>query len=120
MEENRIEDIRNIPNSINVNFFISTDLQVSRGIGINSSPVLSLLPINYANQGQAFFHNPAAFDPDGDSISYHLTVPKQAVGVDVNDYLSPHNNSSIEIPKALIMWRWKSENSEKFKGNSYC
>jgi gliding motility-associated-like protein len=58
--------------------------------GCNSSPILLQDPIDIACVGRRFTHNPGAFDPDGDSIAYRLTVPLQDVGTPVPNYSFPN------------------------------
>ena len=47
--------------------------------------------------GQVFVHNPAAFDPDGDSISYKLTVCTEENGQVITDYSLPLASDSLYI-----------------------
>lgn len=90
-EENRNEGILNIANSVNTSFYVESQLRIDPIFGINNSPVMTVLPIDRGGQFIAFFHNPGAFDPDGDSLSYKLTTPKQAEGTDVGGYRDPNN-----------------------------
>jgi hypothetical protein len=73
-DPNRNFGVQNIPNSVNVVFSISTILTVNPSMGYNSTPVLLNPPYDKAALGYVFIHNPAAYDPDGDSLSYQLTV----------------------------------------------
>lgn len=57
--------------------------------GCNSTPVLLQPPIDYGCVGQTFIHNPNAYDIDKDSLSYHLVVPLQGVGLEVPNYFYP-------------------------------
>ncbi|NJM14686.1 MAG: hypothetical protein HC896_04270 [Bacteroidales bacterium] len=66
--------VLNIPNSVNVVFSIQSTLIINANLGINNTPVLANYPIGKAFVGERFIHNPAAFDPDGDSIAYGLTA----------------------------------------------
>ncbi len=53
--------------------------------------------------GVTWLHNPGAYDPDGDSLSYQLFVPKQGYNVDVSGYLDPNSKKfydAIGIPYA--------------------
>jgi len=69
-DPNRNRDVKNIPNSVNVVFSIRTILVINPEIGRNSTPVLLNPPIDKAGLGYTFIHNPAAFDPDGDSLAH--------------------------------------------------
>ncbi|MFN8288022.1 MAG: gliding motility-associated C-terminal domain-containing protein [Chitinophagales bacterium] len=94
-DQNRIDGINNIANgsSVNVPFFVEDTLKFPTdvaNIGLNSSPVLQNPPIDYANVNDTFFHNPAAVDPDGDSLIYELIPPLQgALGLQVPLYQFP-------------------------------
>jgi gliding motility-associated-like protein len=58
-------------------------------LGLNSSPVLTIAPIDLAAVGQTFFHNPGAIDADGDSLSYELTICKKTHDRAVDVYAWP-------------------------------
>jgi hypothetical protein len=73
-DPNRNAGVQNIPNSVNVVFSISTILTVNPSMGRNSAPVLLNPPYDKAAYGYTFIHNPAAYDPDGDSLSYALAI----------------------------------------------
>ncbi|MBS0010549.1 MAG: hypothetical protein KFF49_04025, partial [Bacteroidales bacterium] len=60
-DPNRNYGIQNIPNSVNVDFSISTILMVNPGMGFNSTPVLLNPPYDKAALGYTFIHNPGAF-----------------------------------------------------------
>lgn len=93
-DPNRIAGILNVdyPNSVNIPFFIETTFTFlsAQFQGTNSSAILLQPPIDFACQGERFVHNPNAFDPDGDSLSYELVVPLQAVNMPVPNYLYPN------------------------------
>lgn len=91
VDPNRIGNILNMTNSINVPFYLEDTLRILDPVifGFNNSPVLLNPPIDFGNVGQTFVHNPNAFDPDGDSLSYRLIPPKQGVGIPVPGYVSP-------------------------------
>lgn len=91
---NRVNNIQNVnyPNSVDIPFFVQTTLTLneSQFKGPNSSVILLQPPIDYACVGQKFVHNPNAYDPDGDSISYSLVVPLQSEDTPVPKYLYPN------------------------------
>jgi hypothetical protein len=72
-----VEDTIKFPNDIS-------------NIGFNSSPILLNPPIDFANVGDTFYHNPLAYDPDGDSLIYELIDPLQQSGVPVPGYKYPN------------------------------
>ena len=88
-DPNRNEGVLNIPGSVNVPFSIKTILQINPTEGQNNTPVLLNPPIDKAAVGQLFIHNPAAFDPDGDSLSYELTVCLGENGQPIPGYTYP-------------------------------
>jgi gliding motility-associated-like protein len=73
--ENRNKGTNNIPGADGKAFSIRTMLTVNASLGLNASPVLTNPPLDSARTGQKFCHNPAAFDPDGDSLAYRMAVP---------------------------------------------
>ncbi|HEX8424758.1 MAG TPA: hypothetical protein VF639_00530, partial [Hymenobacter sp.] len=76
--ENRNAGIRNMSNSVNQSFYISTTVTIDPALLQNRSPVLRRPAIDNAVIGQVFQHNPAAYDADGDSLAYALVNSQQA------------------------------------------
>ena len=76
-EDFRNADIQNITGSINTSFYVET-LVVIDALIPNSTPFFTVPPIDQGVVGFVFEHNPGAFDPDGDSLSYFFTTPKKA------------------------------------------
>jgi gliding motility-associated-like protein len=94
-DPNRIAGIVNVnpPSSDNVPFHIQTtySFQDPQFGGNNTTPFLLQPPIDNACVGKPFKHNPNAFDPDeGDSLSYRLIVPLQALRTPVPNYSYPN------------------------------
>lgn len=100
-EHNRNEGVLNLDNSLLTPFFIQTQLIIDDFVGgCNNTPQLRTRPIDQGCIGVKWTHNPAAWDPDGDSLSYSLYVPKQggvynsdglfASGIDVGGYVDPN------------------------------
>ena len=75
---NRNAGTKNINDSGNTAFYVATTIQVNAALGQNSTPVLLNAPLDSARVGQKFCYNPAAFDVDGDSLSYRLAIPAQS------------------------------------------
>ncbi|MGE5421566.1 MAG: gliding motility-associated C-terminal domain-containing protein [Chloroflexota bacterium] len=96
-DPNRNQGVKNIPNSVNVVFSISTVLIVNPSMGRNSTPVLLNPPYDKAAFGHIFIHNPAAYDPDGDSLSYALTVCTREDGLPIKNYTLPPATRSISV-----------------------
>lgn len=96
-DQNRIAGIINVnpPASDFIPFHIATtytfqDIQFG---GTNTTPYLLQPPIDNACIGKAFKHNPNAYDPDGDSLSYKLIVPLQLPNQQVPNYRFPNQVS---------------------------
>jgi gliding motility-associated-like protein len=96
-DPNRNANIINIPNSVNVVFSISTTLIVNPAIGRNNTPVLLNPPYDKAARGYIFIHNPGAYDPDGDSLSYALTVCTREDGKPIENYKLPAASHFIRV-----------------------
>ena len=96
-DPNRNKDIMNIPNSVNVIFSISTILIVNPAIGRNNAPVLLNPPYDKAARGYVFVHNPGAYDPDGDSLSYAMTVCTREDGLPIANYTLPPATKFIRV-----------------------
>ncbi len=88
-DPNRNLGVDNIPNSVNTIFSIATTMYINPSIGYNSTPVLTQPPVDKAAVGQRFVHNPGAYDPDGDSLSYKLTTCRADNGEPIAGYTFP-------------------------------
>ena len=76
---NRNADTKNLPPAAASNqipFFVSTTININAYLLTNSTPVMLNPPLDSGRVGQKFCHNPAAFDADGDSLAYRLSVPQ--------------------------------------------
>jgi len=96
-DPNRNFGVQNIPNSVNVIFSIKTTITINPSIGANSTPVLLNPPIDKAAIGHVFIHNPAAYDPDGDSLSYELTTCTGENGLPISGYTLPRSSDTLFI-----------------------
>jgi len=96
-DPNRNYGILNIPNSVNIPFYLETTLMINPFIGANNSPVLLNPPIDNGCVNQLYVHNPGAYDSDGDSLSYKLGVCKGEDGLDIPGYILPLASNSITI-----------------------
>lgn len=105
-DPNRNEGVLNIPNSVNVVFALKTILQINFLIGSNSTPILLNMPIDKAAKGEIFIHNPGAFDPDGDSISYKMAVCLYDGGVPIPDFSLPPASTNIYVDEVTgdLIW----------------
>lgn len=115
-DPNRVEDIINIAagsGSVNIPIYFEDTIkyfppEIFTG---NSSPILLNPPIDYANILDTFYHNPNAFDPDGDSLHFSLVPCLQALGQQVPAYQfpdqfppGPNNNFVINPLTGEIVW----------------
>lgn len=112
VEENRNADVVNVNNrnSVTIPFSVSTTILIDPSLGLNSTPVLTVDPIDLACVGQRFTHNPGAFDADDDSLSFRILVPQQSGFDDVPNYQEPNDTTfgigteedSLAIPDFTI------------------
>jgi CHU_C Type IX secretion signal domain len=104
-ELNRNADIRNITNSVEVNFFLETWIEMDPFKGCDNSPRLLVPPIDKACTGSRWEHNPGAYDPDGDSLSYKLIAPRHV--------------PDIRIFKVDTVPGYQDPNSPAYYGSNY-
>jgi gliding motility-associated-like protein len=93
-EQNRNTTVRNIDNPDFNTFYVETEILIDPGLRSNSTPIPLNPPLEFAAVNQKYIHNPAAFDLDGDSLSYRLIVPRQYIVpsgplLPVSNYRSP-------------------------------
>lgn len=96
-DPNRNYGVLNIPNSVNVPFFIRTQLVINPFLGLNNSVDLLAPPIDNGCVNTLYLHNPAAFDIDGDSLSYKLVDCRGVFGFPIPGYILP-NEVDTTVP----------------------
>lgn len=96
-DPNRNSGVINIPNSVDVPFYVVSELVINPYLGPNSSPVLSYPPIDRGCIGKIFIHNPAAHDPEGDSLSYVLVACGGGGGTSIPGYTFPNASNSFTL-----------------------
>ena len=96
-DPNRNYGIVNIPNSVNIPFYVETQLVINPFLGTNNSVQLLNPPLDYGCVNKLYVHNPAAYDPDGDSLSYKLTICKGYGGQEIPGYTFPLASNSFHI-----------------------
>ncbi|MDG1260380.1 MAG: gliding motility-associated C-terminal domain-containing protein [Flavobacteriales bacterium] len=74
-DPNRNEGVINITNSVNQIFCIHSTLVINPQTGHNNSVQLLNFPKDNACLFKVFEHNPGAFDPDGDILTYSIIPP---------------------------------------------
>lgn len=103
-DPNRVDNIVNILGSVDVPFYLETTLIINTFDGCNSSPVLTYPPIDRGCINKLFIHNPVAVDPDGDSLSYQLTVPKMGFNTPVPGYFLPTPAPTLDPVTGDFVW----------------
>ncbi len=78
----RVNDIININGGRTDRFLfsISAIIRINASFSANRSPILTKPPIDEGCLLKRFYHNPSAFDPDGDSITFELVPPEGTTG----------------------------------------
>lgn len=107
-DPNRNAGIVNIPNSVSVPFYIETTLIINPFLGSNSSPQLLNAPIDNGCINTPYYHNPGAYDPDGDSLSFSLITCRGFEGENIPGYTLPSATSYISIDAQTGDLTWDS------------
>lgn len=112
-DPNRISDIININggNSVNEPFYIEDTLKIPdpQFFDFNSSPILLNPPIDYGNAYQTYIHNPNAYDPDGDSLTFEFIVPRKGPNLPVQNYVDPHLVPGTPVGMTFTIDRFTGE-----------
>ncbi len=98
----------NVPNSVNVPMYIESELVINPFLGYNNSPQLLNAPVDKGCVGKPFYHNPSAYDPDGDSLSYRLVPCKGLNGEDIPGYSFPQASSLFDIDPVTGELQWEN------------
>ena len=98
----------NVPNSVNVPMYIESELVINPFTGYNNSPQLLNAPVDKGCVGKPFYHNPSAYDPDGDSLSYRLVPCKGIDGEDIPGYTYPQASSFFDIDPVTGELQWEN------------
>ncbi len=99
VDPNRNEGVINIPNSVEVPFYVESILVINPYLGPNSSPVLTYPPIDHGCVGRIFIHNPGAHDPEGDSLTYELVPCGGESGLPIPGYTYPNATHSFTLDR---------------------
>ncbi|MBX2978406.1 MAG: gliding motility-associated C-terminal domain-containing protein [Flavobacteriales bacterium] len=111
-DQNRNGGVVNVPNSIAQSFCVKTQLVISPVTGNNCSVRFLNSPIQNACLNQLWTHNPVAFDPDGDSLSYEPAVCLGLFCEPIPGYSFPGPNYSINPLDGTITWNAPSQLGE--------
>ncbi len=96
-DPNRNFGVVNIPNSVNVPIYVESLLVINPFLEENNSVQLLNPPIDQGCVGKIYIHNPSAFDPDEDSLSYKLVNCRGMQGLEIPGYTLPLASTSFEI-----------------------
>lgn len=106
IDYNRNAGVENIPGSVQVPFAIKTTFKIDAQVGNDNSPVLTYYPIDKAAKGKLFIHNPGAYDPDGDSLSYKLSTCLGEFGQEIPGYEIPDASNAFYVDEVSgdLVW----------------
>ena len=107
-DPNRNAGIVNIPSSVEIPFFIETIIVINPFIGGNSSPQLLNPPLDNGCTNVPYYHNPGAYDAEGDSLSYSLISCRGYDGEDIPGYSMPQASHFIAIDPVTGDLTWDS------------
>jgi len=72
-------NILNMDFSSSTTFYVETKVIIDPFLAADQSPVITKAAVDIASLGSVYRYNPAAYDPDGDSLSYILVPSKQFI-----------------------------------------
>ena len=107
-DANRNFGVINVPNSVMVPMHIETELVINPFLGYNNSVQLLNAPVDKGCVGKLYLHNPSAYDPDGDSLSYRLVTCKGQDGMEIAGYTLPQASHSFDIDPLTGELRWNA------------
>lgn len=107
-DANRNYGVVNVPNSVMVPMYIETELVINPFLGFNNSVQLLNAPVDKGCVGKLYLHNPSAYDPDGDSLSYSLVPCRGMYGEVIPGYDYPQASNSFEIDPITGELRWEN------------
>lgn len=107
-DANRNYGVVNMQNSVNIPMYVETELVISPFLGFNNSVQLLNAPVDKGCVGKLYLHNPSAYDPDGDSLSYRLVPCKGFDGETIPSFSYPQASSSFEMDPFTGELRWEN------------
>jgi gliding motility-associated-like protein len=109
-DPNRNEGVLNITASVDVPFCITSQLIIDPQAGHNNSVQLLSPARENACLGQLWEHNPVAYDPDGDLLSYDLIPCAGYQCAPIEDYVFPDaidlgpDSFEIDPQTGTVLW----------------
>ncbi len=101
-DPNRNAGVINISNSVSQLFYIESFLVIPAfGNNKNNSPILTFPPVDNGCLSKCFYHNPGAYDSDGDSLSYELTTSRGHLGITCPGYTFPATGGGYFLVDSL-------------------
>jgi len=110
-DPNRNGGIINIPNSVNVPFFIQSELKITNSNDFNNSVRTSALVNFNAAFGVPMVQNLAFYDLDADFLTFELTTPRGEDGQVISGYSFP-NGVSVNPLNGDFVWNAPEEQGE--------
>jgi hypothetical protein len=90
VERDRSSGILNIANSDDVAYVTFVEFSIDSKDGCNTVPILAVPPLDRACFKSTFYHTSGAYDIDGDSLSYELSIPASSPTT-AADYTAPNS-----------------------------
>jgi hypothetical protein len=84
-------EILNMPNPGQTDFYLELGLLINPFLGLNQTPLMTIPPIDIGAINKIYKHNPGAYDPDGDSISFKLITSQTGPNQPVIGYVYPND-----------------------------
>ena len=110
---NRNLSVLNMANSGNTTFYVETKVIIDPFLDIDQTPIITKAAVDFAAIGTVYRYNPAAYDPNGDSISYQLVPSRQylqgsEISAVVTNYSDPAIragglDSASQVPATMVL-----------------
>jgi len=99
--------IQNLPTPLNNSMQLFTTITNDTNVS-NSTPYFMVRPVIHLPVNTPWQYNPLPFDPDGDSLSWHLGNPNDVGGIPIPGYTYPASDPSgpisIDSITGTISW----------------
>ncbi len=104
-DPNRVAGVCNIPNSVDVSFYLSAEIIINGFAVNNSSPQYTGIPMVTDTVGIVSYYTPELTESNGDSLSFELVVPMSS-GMPVPGYSFPAYSTDFSMNPltGLVTW----------------